>query len=55
MTIAVALVLLLPALGFLVNALLGGWLPRRAHGIVATVAVGLAFVCAWIVLAKRSL
>src|SRR5215210_3806614 len=52
MTVAVALVLLLPALGFLVNALLGAWLLRRAHGIVATVAVGLAFVSSWVVLAN---
>src|SRR3712207_6771069 len=52
MTIAVALVLLLPALGFLVNALLGSWLPRRVHGIVATIAVGLAFVSSWVVLAN---
>ena len=52
MTIAVALVLLLPALGFLVNALFGGWLPRRAHGIVATVAVGLAFVSSLVVFAN---
>ncbi len=43
--------LLFPLAGFGVNALLGGWLPRRAHGWLATLAMLGAFVCAWIVLA----
>ncbi|MDP9372025.1 MAG: NADH-quinone oxidoreductase subunit L [Chloroflexota bacterium] len=45
------LTLLFPLLGFAVNALFGGWLPRRAPGIVATLAMAAAFAVAWLVLA----
>jgi NADH-quinone oxidoreductase subunit L len=45
------LCLLFPLAGFGINALLGGWLPRRAHGPIATLAMLAAFVVAWIVLA----
>ncbi|MFN8516739.1 MAG: hypothetical protein U0841_30020 [Chloroflexia bacterium] len=45
------LCLLFPLVGFLVNALLGHWLPRRAHGWIATAMMLAAFVVAWIVLA----
>ena len=44
------LALLFPLAGFLVNALLGRWLPRRAHGVIATAAIGCAFVVALVVL-----
>jgi NADH-quinone oxidoreductase subunit L len=43
------LALLFPLAGFLVNALLGRWLPRRAHGVIATAAIGCAFVVALVV------
>ncbi|MBI4503994.1 MAG: NADH-quinone oxidoreductase subunit L [Chloroflexi bacterium] len=39
-----ALVLLLPALGFLASALLGRWLPRAVVALVACGAIGVAFV-----------
>ncbi|CAA9565856.1 MAG: NADH-ubiquinone oxidoreductase chain L [uncultured Thermomicrobiales bacterium] len=45
------LCLLFPLAGFAINALLGRSLPRRAHGIIATVAMLAAFAVAWIVLA----
>ena len=45
------LCLLFPLAGFAINALFGAWLPRRAHGILATLAMLAAFVVAWIVLA----
>ena len=45
------LCLLFPLLGFAVNALLGQWLPRRAHGWLATAMMLASFVVAWVVLA----
>ncbi len=45
------LCLLFPLLGFAANALLGQWLPRRAHGWLATAMMLAAFVVAWVVLA----
>ena len=45
------LTLLFPLLGFAVNALFGGRLPRRAPGIIATLAMAAAFAVAWFVLA----
>ena len=45
------LCLLFPLIGFAVNALLGRWLPRRAHGWIATAMMLAAFIVAWIVLA----
>jgi NADH-quinone oxidoreductase subunit L len=50
------LCLLFPLAGFAINALLGAWLPRRAHGWIATAMLLGAFIVAWIVLADlRSL
>jgi hypothetical protein len=43
------LALLVPLAGFLVNALLGRRLPPRAHGVIATAAIGCAFVVAVVV------
>src|SRR5690349_1376961 len=43
--------LLFPLLGFAANALLGQWLPRRAHGWLATAMMFAAFIFAWIALA----
>src|SRR6476620_11379745 len=45
------LCLLFPLAGFAINALFGAQLPRRAHGLLATLAMLAAFVVAWIVLA----
>ena len=45
------LCVLFPLLGFATNAILGGRLPRRAPGIIATVAMAVAFAAAWFVLA----
>src|SRR3954451_13553810 len=45
------LCLLFPLAGFGINALLGRWLPKRAHGWIATLAMLAAFVVAWFVLA----
>ncbi|HEX5504627.1 MAG TPA: NADH-quinone oxidoreductase subunit L [Thermomicrobiales bacterium] len=45
------LALLFPLAGFAVNVLLGAWLPRRAHGVVATIAIGLAFLASLAVVA----
>ncbi len=45
------LCLLFPLAGFAINALFGAQLPRRAHGLIATLAMLAAFVVAWIVLA----
>jgi NADH-quinone oxidoreductase subunit L len=45
------LCLLFPLAGFAVNAIFGGRLPRRAPGVIATVAMLAAFGVAWVVLA----
>ncbi|HEY8602048.1 MAG TPA: NADH-quinone oxidoreductase subunit L [Thermomicrobiales bacterium] len=45
------LCLLFPLAGFAINALFGARLPRRAHGLLATLAMLPGFVVAWIVLA----
>lgn len=40
------LIVLLPLLGFVINGLFGAKLPRPVPGVIATVAVGLAFIVA---------
>lgn len=40
------IIILLPALGFLTNGLVGRFLPKRMVGAVGCVSVGLAFACA---------
>src|SRR6476620_1377599 len=48
---AVWLALSFPLLGFAINALAGAWLPKRLCGVIATVAMGAAFIDACFVLA----